>query len=626
MMEDDDSLSLFGEGDDSIMDLIDQGNGYGEEYVSSPLTKTLINCPSVRVCKINTAEAVVGMVLLSKLTCNHTHNKCNCRTLNCDWMLNSRATVHISPYMANFIDYVPALVKGHVCTAEGPTDLVVEGSGMVLIQHVFHYKGKSHKELLRLQEVLYIPGVIAHFTSLVCLLKEGLRVYGDAAGMNLFTRENDKVPLMCAEPWDSEMLFWLKAEQPSLNGVESVFTTDYDLLHRRRGHPSKDMQKQTQQHTAGLPDVKIPCKMPICPGCALGKMSQQPFTSLGKRATHPLDKIHSDLKSFPIESYHRWKYFISFIDDNTSFAWVQFLCNKASAVSALRNFLAMIKSQYGKTIKEWMSDAGGEYKSAAFLKALKEQGIKVLQSAPHTPQQNGHTEHFNHTIMDKAEAMQHEACLSDSWWEFAVEQAVHLYNHTSMARLNHETPFYRMEGGIPDMSHLKVFRCATYVFLPSEIRKDKLSPKSELMTYLGIEQGLKVHRFMRSSNRLFYAPKALFDEEYFPWCKTQSQRRTTCLNKPINEQPRHQEIDDTAPPAPLPANPWDNLDGYRPNPPIPPRPSQPAPRPPATPQKPTRQAGIPTPPLQWMRPGSALDSPPSLQMQLNPAPLRGSGL
>jgi len=77
-----------------------------------------------------------------------------------------------------------------------------------------------------------------------------------------------------------------------------------------------------------------------------------------------------------------------------------------------------------------------------------------------------------------------------------------------------------MEGGIPDMSHLKVFGCAAYVFLPSEIRKDKLSPKSELMTYLGIEQGLKVHRFMRSSNRLFYAPKALFDEEYFPWCKT----------------------------------------------------------------------------------------------------------
>jgi len=147
MMEDDDNMSLFGDNDDSIMDLIDAGNGYGE-YVSSPLTKTLINCPSVHVCKINAAEAVLGRALLQKLTCNHTHNKCNCRTLNCDWMLDSGATVHISPIMDDFLDYVPALVKGHVRTAEGPTDLVVEGSGTVLIQHMFHYKGKSHMELL----------------------------------------------------------------------------------------------------------------------------------------------------------------------------------------------------------------------------------------------------------------------------------------------------------------------------------------------------------------------------------------------------------------------------------------------------------------------------------------------
>jgi len=199
-MEDDDTVSLFGDYNDNIIDLVDARNGYGEEHISSPLTKTLINCLLVRVCKIDTAGAEVGRALLSKLTCNHTYNKCNCKTLNHDWMLNSGATVHISPYMTDFIDYIPALVKGNVRTAEGPTDLVVEGSGTVLIEHIFHYKGKLYKELLRLQEVLYIPGVIARFTSLVHLLKEGLCVYGDTAGMNLFTRENNNVPLMCAEP------------------------------------------------------------------------------------------------------------------------------------------------------------------------------------------------------------------------------------------------------------------------------------------------------------------------------------------------------------------------------------------------------------------------------------------
>ena len=37
-------------------------------------------------------------------------------------------------------------------------------------------------------------------------------------------------------------------------------------------------------------------------------------------------------------------------------------------------------NQYGHTIKEWMSDAGGEYKSDAFLGILKAKGIKILQT------------------------------------------------------------------------------------------------------------------------------------------------------------------------------------------------------------------------------------------------------
>ena len=48
-----------------------------------------------------------------------------------------------------------------------------------------------------------------------------------------------------------------------------------------------------------------------------------------------------------------------------------------------------------------MSDAGGEYKSDTFDLMLKNKGIKILQSAPHTPQQNSHTERFIQTIMKK---------------------------------------------------------------------------------------------------------------------------------------------------------------------------------------------------------------------------------
>ena len=90
--------------------------------------------------------------------------------------------------------------------------------------------------------------------------------------------------------------------------------------------------------------------------------------------------------------------------------WITLLHDKASAISALKQWLALIKNQFDHTIKEWMLDAGGEYKSDAFLKHSYVAGIKVLKSAPHTPQQNGHAECFMHTIMDKAQAMRLEAC------------------------------------------------------------------------------------------------------------------------------------------------------------------------------------------------------------------------
>ena len=142
------------------------------------------------------------------------------------------------------------------------------------------------------------------------------------------------------------------------------------------------------------------------------------------------DKIHLDLKSFPTPSYHKYKYFIIFLDDYTSHAWITLLHNKGSAITALKQWLALKINKYGVTIKEWMSDASGKYKSDAFIKHLKDDSITVLQSVPHTPQQNGHAECFMCTIMDKAQAMRLEACLPDSWWEFAVNHAAHCYNRT----------------------------------------------------------------------------------------------------------------------------------------------------------------------------------------------------
>ncbi len=125
--------------------------------------------------------------------------------------------------------------------------------------------------------------------------------------------------------------------------------------------------------------------MPVCPGCAQGKMPLQAHLPSESHASAPFEKVHSDLKSFPVSSYHKYKYFVSFIYDFTSYAWVVCLCTKGAAIGALKQFITLINNQFGTTIKEWMSDVGGEYKSEVFISTLKDCSICILQSAPYTP-------------------------------------------------------------------------------------------------------------------------------------------------------------------------------------------------------------------------------------------------
>ena len=65
--------------------------------------------------------------------------------------------------------------------------------------------------------------------------------------------------------------------------------------------------------------------------------------------------------------------------------------------------------------------------------------------------------------------------LPDSWWEFAFATATYVYNCTHIKRLKWKTPQEIFTGEKPRISHLRVFGCRAYVYLPSEVRTNKLT-------------------------------------------------------------------------------------------------------------------------------------------------------
>jgi hypothetical protein len=198
------------------------------------------------------------------------------------------------------------------------------------------------------------------------------------------------------------------------------------------------------------------------------------------------------------------------------------------------------------------------------------------------------------------------------------------YNKTLVSCLNWRTPFEALTGNKPDISKMRVFGCGAYVFILPTRRHNKLSPKLELMTYLRKVEGMKGYHFMHNGNIVFYSMQALFDEEFFPRCKTQLRHLTTRVNEPRVVQPPPVEEDALpGPPGPLAQPlPWDNFGNethcpmcsFQRAPPSAPPPPAPAPIPPTHPAlaQPTVIPGIPLGPRGTMQRGSSMETPPRL--------------
>jgi len=100
-------------------------------------------------------------------------------------------------------------------------------------------------------------------------------------------------------------------------------------------------------------------------------------------------------------------------------------------------------------------------------------------------------------MMEKAQYLHFTACLPQSWWEFCINHTVYLINQTPIARLEWLTPMESLVKVKLDLSELRVFSCGAYVFLLEEVRANKLAPRSELMTYIRYETGVKGWHFVR---------------------------------------------------------------------------------------------------------------------------------
>ena len=138
--------------------------------------------------------------------------------------------------------------------------------------------------------------------------------------------------------------------------------------------------------------------------------------------------------------------------------------------------MAWAERQTGWKLKTIHTNRGSEFLLKEQKHYLQEHGIEHQTLMPYSLQQNGRTECFQQTIINKAESMQHAAGLSNGFWKHAVGTAVHVYNVTPISKAEFLTPKEMWSSLKPDISHLRIFGCAAYVRI---LKGKKMKAQSE---------------------------------------------------------------------------------------------------------------------------------------------------
>ena len=122
-------------------------------------------------------------------------------------------------------------------------------------------------------------------------------------------------------------------------------------------------------------------------------------------------------------------------------------------------------------------DNGKEYMNAKFFDFSRDNGFRIQNSPPYTPQLNGVAERYNQTIMDRARCLLDEAQISKCYWPEVVKSAAYIGNRVLANTMEKKTPFELLYGNKPSINNLVLYGSLCYVRIPDEKRSDKFSQK-----------------------------------------------------------------------------------------------------------------------------------------------------
>ncbi|SOV07390.1 uncharacterized protein UDID_18894 [Ustilago sp. UG-2017a] len=330
---------------------------------------------------------------------------------------------------------------------------------------------------IQLLDVLYVPKLNSNLLSVQGLIENGAQVTFDEFGTII--EQNDGTQIQYKR---NRRKGWFEVQGKALaleleetlddvpednqntgkldnapEGNKDTKHRDSYLWHERFGHPGRDKMRQIRAHYLGT-DEEMEHESKRCNACSQGKQTRARMgQSESERMEAPLELVHVDLMT-DFKGHANYHYALVAVDDFSSLIYVEPLCTKSAALTALRRWIARMERAMDRKLKTLRSDNGGEWCSIAAEDWQTQEGFKEL-------------------------------------WPYAITAAAHVMNLTPSATktIPHETFYGTTAHKLAQQ--LRVFGCLAWVHVQQKDQQGKYGARAKPAIMIGYDDEHKAWKF-----------------------------------------------------------------------------------------------------------------------------------